>query len=296
MDFKFPIPPGYQEEPVWKGNGFSLSSGQINILRYTECQLGWDSNLTDFHEKEANEGNQYIDRASRIHAIKEVERLIKITPSIILEVGSSSGYLIRDIKNHFPEHFVIGSDCIYEPLEAISEKSLEVPLIQFDLTNCPLPDNCIDFVIALNVLEHIHDDNTALKQVYRILKPGGYAIIEVPSNPQLFDFYDEHLKHFRRYRMVDLQEMAFNIGFLREKSSHLGFILYPAFKFFKLRNKNKETLNSSQSETSMKQLINLGGPIINDILLIQLRLELLFGRIFQYPIGIRCLLTLKKSE
>jgi ubiquinone/menaquinone biosynthesis C-methylase UbiE len=38
-------------------------------------------------------------------------------------------------------------------------------------------------------LEHIEDDREAIKQVYRILKPGGVAVIEVPAGPQLFDIF-----------------------------------------------------------------------------------------------------------
>jgi len=295
MGFIFPIPPGYSTEPIWTGNGFIIGSEKLSVLKYTECDAGWNATLTDFHEKEAEEGSHYIDRASRHLACDELKRLIQNSNKLILEIGSSSGYLLQEIKRSFPECFLIGSDCIPEPLENITKNISNIPLIQFDLVNCPLPDNSVDVVVALNVLEHIKNDEGALKQIYRILKPGGYAIIEVPANSQLYDFYDEQLKHFRRYDSKGLIQMSLKCGFVLSKSTHLGFWVYPPFKLIKLQNKRKtEHLNSKQKQMTMKTQIRFGGVIVNRILFSVMLFELYIGKIISYPWGIRCGLTLKK--
>jgi len=295
--FKFPTPPGYEKEPVWTGRDFQIGSEKVAILKYTQCNAGWDADLTEFHEKAAEAGNHYIDRASRLYACLELEKSEKDQNTVILEIGSSSGYLLKEIKTSFPESFLIGSDCIPEPLEKISEKMPGIPLIQFDLVNCPLPDNCVDVVVALNVLEHIKDDEAALKQIYRILKPGGYAIIEVPANSQLYDFYDEQLKHFRRYDSMGLKQMSLGCGFVLSKSTHLGFCIYPAFKLIKIQNKRKNKhLDSNQKQISIKTQIRFGGPIVNRILFTVMLFELYLGKSIPYPWGIRCALTLKKPH
>jgi SAM-dependent methyltransferase len=295
MDFKFPIPPGYIEEPIWMGDCFTIGSKKLPVLKYTGCDAGWDASLTDFHEKEAEDGSHYIDRASRLYACNELKKKVHTKSGVILEIGSSSGYLLREIKRSFPKSFLIGSDCIPEPLENIAKKISDIPLIQFDLVNCPLPDNCVDVVIALNVLEHIKDDENALKQIYRILKPGGYAIIEVPANQDLYDFYDEQLKHFRRYSLHELKTLTEKTGFTVVRASHLGFFIYPGFKYMKLRNRQKNTMNDVQKQTSMKKLIQLGGPVFNNIFYLLMKIELTIGNFFQYPIGIRSMLLLKKE-
>jgi SAM-dependent methyltransferase len=295
MGFKFPIPPGYTEEPIWMGNCFGIGSKKLSVLRYTECDAGWDASLTDFHEKEAEAGNHYIDRASRFRACNELKNKVHADSAVILEIGSSSGYLLGEIKTFFPESFLIGSDCILEPLEKIAQKKLDIPLIQFDLFNCPLPGNCVDVIVALNVLEHIKDDEAAIKQIYRILKPGGYAIIEVPANQGLYDFYDEQLKHFRRYALRDLKKLANKAGFTICSASHLGFFVYPGFKYMKLRNKQSKLGTDSQKQTRMKNQIQFGGPVINNLFYLLMKIELALGKYIQYPIGIRCLLLLKKE-
>ncbi|WFN36785.1 class I SAM-dependent methyltransferase [Methanomicrobium antiquum] len=214
---------------------------------------------------------------------------------VVLEIGSSSGYLLRDIKKTFPDLFIIGSDCISEPLEKIAKNYPEIPLIQFDLVNCPLPDNCVDVIIALNVLEHIEDDVAALEQIYRILKPGGHAIIEVPANPDLYDFYDEQLKHFRRYNLLDLKEKVNKIGLDPVRSSHLGFFVYPGFKFAKRRNiKKMQHLSDNECKEKIKQEMHFGGNIMNAFLYALIKFELLLGKNMRYPFGIRCLLVLSK--
>lgn len=294
MGFRFPVPPGYQDDPVWTGNGFKIGSENVSILQYNACDAGWTADLTEFHEAEADRGNHYIDRASRLHACNEVKKKL-FSDQVVLEIGSSSGYLLRDIKNAVPGIFIIGSDCIPEPLEKIAEYHPDIPLIQFDLVSCPLPDNCVDVIVALNVLEHIENDDTALRQIYRILKPGGNAIIEVPANPDLYDFYDEQLKHFRRYTLVDLISKAKKAGFTLETRSHLGFFVYPGFRFVKLRNKQKMKHIRVQQKDSVKQLINLGGSITNKTLHCVMQIELKLGKMIPYPCGIRCLVTLKKD-
>lgn len=49
-----------------------------------------------------------------------------------------------------------------------------------DICGTSFDSNSFDFVIANHVLEHVHDDGSALKEILRILKPGGYAILQTP--------------------------------------------------------------------------------------------------------------------
>lgn len=65
-------------------------------------------------------------------------------------------------------------------------------------------DDSVDAVVLVNVLEHIEDDQFALKQLFRILKPGGYLLIFVPALQALMSTLDVMHGHFRRYQKPDL--------------------------------------------------------------------------------------------
>jgi SAM-dependent methyltransferase len=54
--------------------------------------------------------------------------------------------------------------------------------VKADITNMSLPDESYDVVYASHVLEHVPDDKKAVEEIYRILKPGGMAILPVPIN------------------------------------------------------------------------------------------------------------------
>ena len=51
---------------------------------------------------------------------------------------------------------------------------------QADVTDIPWPDGSIDMLICSHVLEHVPDDRRAMRELFRVLAPGGYALLEVP--------------------------------------------------------------------------------------------------------------------
>ena len=57
--------------------------------------------------------------------------------------------------------------------------------VKADICNLPFQDNEFDFIICNHVLEHIPDDTKAMKEIYRVLKPGGTALLQVPYQADL---------------------------------------------------------------------------------------------------------------
>jgi len=64
-----------------------------------------------------------------------------------------------------------------------------------------------DTVFALNVIEHIENDQLAILNCYRLLKPGGRVVILVPAWPSLYNRLDEGLEHYRRYSSATLRAL-----------------------------------------------------------------------------------------
>lgn len=54
--------------------------------------------------------------------------------------------------------------------------------VKADICDLPFEDNIYDFILCNHVLEHIPDDEKAMQEIYRILKPGGTAILQIPQD------------------------------------------------------------------------------------------------------------------
>jgi|SRR5579871_231224 len=77
------------------------------------------------------------------------------------------------------------------------------------------PDTCV----CLNVLEHVEDDETALRGMASVLMPGGVIVLLVPAFPVLYGPIDRNLGHYRRYSRGGLRSLAERTG-LRIRKLH----------------------------------------------------------------------------
>jgi SAM-dependent methyltransferase len=89
-----------------------------------------------------------------------------------------------------------------------------------------LDPNTADYVYTLNVLEHIENDVNALRELNRVLRPGGRLFVYVPAFQVLYTSMDRRVGHHRRYRLPDLitkiQRTGFRVTEARYADS-LGF-------------------------------------------------------------------------
>ena len=82
--------------------------------------------------------------------------------------------------------------------------------VKADILNLPFPDNEFDIVFCNHVLEHIEDDIKAMKELFRVMKPGGMGIFQVPQELARESTYEDasivtpedRAKHFGQYDHV----------------------------------------------------------------------------------------------
>ena len=281
--------------PVWTGETFLLNGQSRAVLVYDQADSHWSAELTDLHEAEAGSDHP-IDLASRRLAVRSLVEHLPPEAAVptVLDVGCSSGFVLEEIRRALPRVALIGADYILPPLEGLATRMPGLPLLQFDLRRCPLPDGCVDAVTALNVLEHIDDDRQALREVARVLRPGGVAHIEVPAGPGCYDVYDEQLMHHRRYRLGDLLEKSRAAGFEVLRGTHLGCLVYPAFWLVKQRGRKLLSLSAEEKKALVARQIR--GTSNSAVLGALLRCEEHLGRFVDFPFGIRCVAVLRKPR
>lgn len=88
--------------------------------------------------------------------------------------------------------------CFIHRFEALSHleyitADLESPLakVKMDIHQIPFPENSFDIVFCNHVLEHVDDDHKAMKEMLRVLKPGGWGIIQVPLDEKRIATYED---------------------------------------------------------------------------------------------------------
>ncbi|MBA5629359.1 class I SAM-dependent methyltransferase [Moheibacter lacus] len=102
--------------------------------------------------------------------------------------------------------------------------------VKADIQNLPFKDNSFDVVFCNHVLEHVDDDKKALSELFRVMKPGGWGIFQVPIRYQLNETFEdptitdrkERIEKFGQYDHVrvygmDYYETLKNTGFEVEK-------------------------------------------------------------------------------
>jgi len=91
-----------------------------------------------------------------------------------------------------------------------------------------------DLVTLLDVLEHVQDDQAALKSLNGLLKPSGYLLITVPAYPFLWSGHDEAHHHYRRYRLGELAGKTREAGFDVVYASYFNTFLFPLIAAIRL--------------------------------------------------------------
>ena len=111
-----------------------------------------------------------------------------------------------------------------------------------------LGDETVDFSYSLNVLEHIEDDCMAMREIYRLLKPGALCVIYVPAMPFLYSSMDEKVQHFRRYTRKELNSKLTSEGFHILCCKYADILGVPATLAYKL-------IGSKSGDVSLRGLV-----------------------------------------
>ncbi len=221
--------PGARSLPQFD-NGWRSVDGTIEpYISYLGAPSaeGWSSELEAMHADATTD--HFIDVWTREAVLAALKAGALPPAPDVLDLGCSSGLMTCDILEAWPSAQVIGLDAEAEGLALAHAALPAVPFIHASGTDIPLDDASVDAVVAINVLEHIPDDVAALAEVHRVLRPGGRAVMVIPYNPKLYDYFDAHLHHERRYASGEMARKGESVGLHPVTYACLGSALYPAF-------------------------------------------------------------------
>jgi SAM-dependent methyltransferase len=228
-------PPGSDSLPTFDA-GWIIDDARAPFLRYLEgAKVNWSDELEELHEEASQ--THFLDQRTRRSILRAVGQLP--ADASIVDVGCSSGYLLADLRESYPEAKLVGVDLVAAGLPGAHERVPTAQLLQADACALPIADESVDAVVSANLLEHIPDDVQALREMYRVLRPGSPAALVVPAGPGTYDYYDRFLGHERRYARGELAGKARAAGFEVIADTHIASLLFLPFWLVKKWNRRR---------------------------------------------------------
>jgi SAM-dependent methyltransferase len=165
-------------------------------------------------------------------------------------------------------------------------------LARATVTAAPFPTAFFDVVTSFDVLYSLADagEEAAILEMYRLLKPGGFAIVNVAAMPILRGDHSVLSRELRRYRRGDLRTRMERAGFRVERLTYTNATLFPALALARLLQRRRGLRRESEADNE----ITVPPAPINAILSAVMRLEALWLRAFDEPFGSSLLCLARK--
>jgi len=146
----------------------------------------------------------------------------------LLDVGYGSGILLLELAKRCRKLYGIDKHGkSREVKEILARHRLEAELLDADVLRMPFPDRMFDCVTCISVLDHIPDLAAALREIHRVLRPGGTVIVGLVIKNWITDSVFHLLKSGTDKHHVHTYQGIFNIlksGLNLEKTLH-----FPSF-------------------------------------------------------------------
>lgn len=203
----------------------------------------------------------------------------------VLEFGCGSGLFVGELADAGFESF--GVD-ISEDAVKFGELQGVRNLAVIEGHRINFPDNTFDVVLSLDVIEHLENEEWALREVERVLKPGGLVVIMAPAYQFLWGVQDEAAHHYRRYTMrglVKTVRSSTSLAVVR-KSYFNTFLFLPialvrlVCRCFGIRGRESD--------------FDLNSPLVNRIFFGVFNAERKLLRHARFPFGVSLLVVLEK--
>lgn len=164
----------------------------------------------------------------RIHRIASRQQIHRV-----LEAGCGEARFVFSLSSL--AHLSVGVDFSRQAIQkagkqkAVAEKKGIISLCLAEIENLPFQDNSFDLILSLGVIEHFRDPTPLLKEMMRVLTPGGLLFVEVP-NKRSFGRSEGWMARARKifgyhdfYTDEELSNIIKQVGFRVMKADSLDF-------------------------------------------------------------------------
>ncbi len=183
-------------------------------------------NASEYANLAAVEGRHWYYAGKRELVRGWIQRARPPRPEdVLLDCGAGTGAFAGEME---PCCRVLVLDDHEEALRLLRQRFRPEQILGLAGDQVPLPDGTLDYVTALDVLEHVPDDATVVRGFHRLLKAGGLAVVTVPAGMALWSDWDEALHHYRRYSRPQLRALFPAAQWELVHVNYTNVIAYPA--------------------------------------------------------------------
>jgi ubiquinone/menaquinone biosynthesis C-methylase UbiE len=186
-----------------------------------------------------------------------VDSVWKYMGARILDVGCGIGTIT---SLFLKDKFIVGMDISDYYLSKFRQNVKEVQAFNIDIagenTARFFKDYSFDTIFCSNVLEHIENDDKALKNMCAILESGGVLILIVPNHKFLYGTLDKADLHYRRYSRREISDKLLSAGFIVERVFCINFL---GVFWWYLQSKILRVTTNNESEAT---IVNVSMPIV----------------------------------
>ncbi|MBL9188309.1 MAG: class I SAM-dependent methyltransferase [Opitutaceae bacterium] len=174
----------------------------------------------------ALEAEHWYYSGKRRFAREWIQRVRAPAPGdLLLDCGAGTGSFAQEMERLCR---VMVLDDHEEALRLLRTRFRPEQIISLAGDRVPLPDGSLEYVTALDVLEHVPDDRAVVQGFHRLLKPGGLAVVTVPASMALWSDWDVALHHFRRYDRAQLRALFPAGEWEIIHANYTNVLVYPA--------------------------------------------------------------------
>jgi SAM-dependent methyltransferase len=204
------------------------------------------------------------------------QRYVRERDARLLDAGCGTGGTLEQLKGLGDLH-----GCDYSPvaLAFCRTRGFE-RLASGDLAALPYADDSFRAIVSCDVLEHLPDDHAGLREMVRVLQPGGHLVVTVPAHSFLWSEHDEALGHLRRYSARELRRMLQEVGAEVVKLSPVVVVAFGPILLFRLLQR-VHPKRPDEPRTDLRVL----RPWLNNLLIATLKLENWLLRAINLPVG-----------
>jgi SAM-dependent methyltransferase len=201
----------------------------------------------------------------------------------ILDAGCGTGGNLQWLRR-FGQ--VWGIDLSSEAMRFCRERDLDT-VSRASVLDLPFPHGAFDLVTSFDVIYHLDvaDDVAALREVRRVLRPGGVALVRVPALEQLRSEHDAAVHTRQRYSLDELRAKLSSAGFVIERACYANTLLFPlaaASRLIARRNGHLAMARGDEHRSDVHPV----SPVVNAVFGAAMRLEAALVGQVKFPVGL----------